>query len=1047
MLTGLLPDLMNNILNLYSRAWTFTDDKLPPLAFSHSAVRFGKLLSDIYLHNGILDDILLRHLVLNASVPVMGPPFPVRSAFTTKGEIVDVLFRAYPRPPSEPSLHIADYTEILAGIASVLNELRYHRKKALVLKDLMTGLLPALVQARKDGAAEMGVHPAASLASLNATIKPIQDNKALSNGNDAEQGIRYFFSFVCQAYGIAPKESTVTIAKRNSARDVQETPEPSAITDYATFSKATALQVLQQASCKSTGSQDLKIDILRACISLCEALPDLGGALQYSAELLRVGGSGIAPGPESSDGSPDISIEEQLRLMNNISRTLSAARHLGFEHPEAEYWDDFLVRGIEVIDSHTCRRLQQHAKSELEVVEATEVKKEKNPFIYNPFLKSQKSFAAEPLLVAQEEALFQITLQNLYDFDVVVERASLVSDGISFVCEAQATMIGPYRTQTILVSGSPKAPGNLNIYGCTVKIRGCRERDFATFPHPWSLKPDVKGRHRNIDLNGESAVHTSDVGKKKLQETPKAPVPSTLTLTVLRAQPNIILKSSSLSQSAVMLLEGESKTFTITLRNTSHNAPVDLLLLSFEDSISSQRLSRLTSKELSATELYELEISSAHKQPLQWLRSTEDRDLRIDPDREVSVTIEVLGKSGLSHCSVHVDYAYLGFPKKDIKDRFYTRQLVIPLNVTVNPSIDIVRNDFVALPKGFSASEPRRRDHDTPNLENPDTFLNNLNLNFSIPHCLLLIDFHNSWPNPLTINFALSFSSTSPPTTHTQPILPGATERIPFPLPRIHLPNPYAPIPSLNPAHKRQFVVSATKTSPETERTTRETFWYRENLLSHLSASWKEESTGRTGMIDVRKLRLTPQMLNIYRLPDLDINMSITNAENPSPSPSSSPSSINRSIQKVKQTSPTHYTVPTTAFLTLITTLHNRSPHPIRPLLRLQPTLAHQPQASALDISKKLMVNGVLQRALPVLGKGERREVETEFLVLGRGSYEWRGSVEEVGGEGGRGEGEGGKKEGLAEGDVDGLGEGEGERRMWVAEEACVVVARDDEGD
>ncbi len=73
--------------------------------------------------------------------------------------------------------------------------------------------------------------------------------------------------------------------------------------------------------------------------------------------------------------------------------------------------------------------------------------------------------------------------------------------------------------------------------------------------------------------------------------------------------------------------------------------------------------------------------------------------------------------------------------------------------------------------------------------------------------------------------------------------------------------------------------------------------------------------------------------------------------------------------------------------------------------------------------------------------------VETGFLVLCRGVYEWRASVEEVVV---RGEGDGRRGGGrgrAATGEMEGLGEVG--RRMWVAEEGCVVIARDDddEGD
>lgn len=47
------------------------------------------------------------------------------------------------------------------------------------------------------------------------------------------------------------------------------------------------------------------------------------------------------------------------------------------------------------------------------------------------------------------------------------------------------------------------------------------------------------------------------------------------------------------------------------------------------------------------------------------------------------------------------------------------------------------------------------------------------------------------------------------------------------------------PIPSLS---NRQFVVSKVQTSAAEERATREIFWYREELLKRIRASWNEVS-------------------------------------------------------------------------------------------------------------------------------------------------------------------------------------------------------------
>ena len=1036
-LVNLLPDLINNILNLYSRAWTFTDDKLPPLAFSQSAIRFAKLLSIVHLSAGRLDDNVLRHLVLNTELSKTEIEGLDATNISTKPELAALAFRAYPSPLLDSSLPIADHTTILAGIASVLAELGYHRKKAIILKEIMSTLLPALVQARKDGAAEMGVHPAASLASLNASVRAAPSQISSRATNDSEQGMRHFLSLVCQSYGILRLEPIDDI--RHDKADNNSTRPSSRQTQAKELIIARAIQ---QASNNASGSRELKLEVLRSCISVCEALPDLEGALQYSAELLRTGGSGIAPGPDSSDGSPDLPIEEQVRLSNNISRTLSAARHLGFQHIEADYWDEFLVRGIEIVEVSQSRALVSHARSELELVETIEAKKEQNPFIYNPFLKSS-SIAAEPILVAQEEAFFQVTVQNLYDFDVVVEHIKLLSNDVPLECSPEATLIGPYRTQTILLSGTPQAAGSLSIMGCIAKVKGCRERMFPIFTEPWALKPDSKGRHVGLAYQIHSSSSAAESIKRKSPPL-KGPSATTLALKVTAAQPGLTLKYISLPQSAIMLLDGETRIFTVCLQNTSQTIPVDLILLSFNDSTASHLQSALATKDISATELYELEYASSHKQSFQWHRTDDDQDLVIKPGGEATFEIEVLGKPQLTHGTIQVDYGFLGIPKTDIKDHFYTRQLVVPLTVTVNASVGLVRNDIVSIPsdhvpsneqttndsKGASSEPSHPETHTDPSPSRKHSY------SPSSPKCLLLLDLRNSWPSTLTVFINLQSQNTLTPSTittktHSRTIHPGTTHRVPIHLPRLYLPNAH-PIPSLNPRNARQFVVSSTKSPPEAERAMREAFWYREALLAQLRVTWKDESTGRKGKVELRGLRLSPKMVSALKLEDLDISIAVSLAESDDGGGGSSAS------RQVARLHPSTFKVPTQTFLFLITTLRNRSSSPIHPLLRLQPSLANQPPAIALDLGKRLLVNGVLQRAVDVIPPGGEVSVRTGFVVLCRGRYEWGVMVEEM-----RSLSAGkavGKRERAATGER--VLEDEG-RRVWYGEQPCTVVAED----
>lgn len=1051
----MLPDLVNQILNLYARAWTFTEDKLPQLAFSESTIRFTKLMAVINLSGGVLDDEGLRQIVVNQSrTLVQSLPLQIKS-FPTKAELTTVLFRAFPSASTSSVVPIEDRTVILAAIASVLSELGYHRKKALVLKELLSALIPALVQARKENAAEIGLHPAASLATLTMPTR-VRTCRDAHTRDRLEDGLQGFLAVICNVYGIPIFRSDVYGTDPHLHSQDDETHNRL----HQNMPEVIAARLLREAALKLAGNQYLKLEILRSCISICEALPDLAGVLRFSSEMLRTAGSGIAPGLETNDGSPALPIEDQVHLVTQIARIDALAQQLGKEESSAEYWDEFLIRVIELVEGDPAQVPVAHAKTDLEVVNDADAKATKTPFLYNPFAKPTSSSLPKTLLVAEEEAVFRVTLQNLYDVDVEVERISLEAGGLPFDSSSQSTTIGPYGTQKVLLRGIPKKSGSLSIIGCKVKIKGCRERSFPIFNKAWTPKADVKIGRSDIGPSlaekASKGFEDAEPARAKKPSDPHGPESTILALDVIKAQPKIVVKSTSQPQSAIMLLEGETKLINVILQNTSP-IPSDVLFLSFNDSTISQLRPSTTDNEPSPLGIFEIEYASFFRQALRWRRAGND-NIIIGAKMDTMLEVEVLGKPGLSFGTIQVDYGHLGDPCQEGSAKIYTRQLIIPLTMTVNASIELIRNEIVPLDSGFAwcnksdqgstpqtdikalaalKSRPSLANQRAPNPKNCfHSLLSRIGLKGQEEsHCLLLLDLRNSWPSPLNVSIQIRSPSSNSQldspwerayTVH-ELIQPGHISRILLVLPRIYVPNPYAPIPSLSPdSKKRQFIVStAPKLAPEAEIASREAFHYREAVLSRTSATWEEESTGRRGIINLRALHFTTRMVSALRLDDLEISLSFHQN-------TSTLSCTSRQI--VQQISPTKYLVPTSTFLTLRTTLYNRSTYPIHPLLRLQPALKDQPHNIALDLSKKFLWNGVLQRALRILGPGETSSVDLSFLVLCKGVFELGAVVEEVRvlrPDMGEGEREGDKLL------------GETERRVWGVRERCMLVARD----
>jgi len=258
---------------------------------------------------------------------------------------------------------------------------------------------------------------------------------------------------------------------------------------------------------------------------------------------------------------------------------------------------------------------------------------------------------------------------------------------------------------------------------------------------------------------------------------------------------------------------------------------------------------------------------------------------------------------------------------------------------------------------------------------------------------MLMLDLRNSWPNPLSISLQVRpFSPEGVDTeeswgnsyTVNEVIQPGHINRIVVVLPKIYLSDPFAPIPSLNPANQRQFVVSMGKISPELERGNREAFWYRHELLKLTRGTWKEESNGRHGEIELRGMRFSPRMVESIKLEDVLIE---THVE---------PDYQTNNANSVRQIGRTKFEIHVDDFVTLTTKVFNRSPRPISPILRLQPYLAGLPHNVALDLDKRFSWSGVLQRKLPVLQPGETCENELGVVALCSGIFEVGATVEEA---------------------------------------------------
>lgn len=939
-----LPDLLERILALYSR---ISAEHLPILPMSEAVIRFCRILAALHVAEGKLGGQSLDMMIFG-TIPDKPLTTSPRTMITPpRTVIVNILMRAFPGQGAE-LLTTPDRVTILSGIAAVLGLLGYQRKKALVIRELVSVVIGGLVEARTRGAAEVGIHPAAGLVALN-NINGHSNGAVLQLAeSDIEHGLDAFLDLVMKTYGIVGHDMPI---KSDTAKD-EEPLDPD--------SDAACLKRIQkQSAARLYGMRQLKLNILRACINFSEALPDFAGVLRFSSDLMRTAGSGIAPGPRQEDASPRLSIDEQVRLVTNISKTHSLTERIGLGHMEAEYWDEFLLRAMKLEPQPLTRTPIEHSKTELPGSSSARTSQDVNPFIHNPFQKQPDKVAMVSNLVAGEPATFKLTLQNPYDIELDVVSAKIATEGVEFESTSEQILIGAYRTQGMRITGIPKASGSLRVTGALIRIRGCRERRFPIFTESWTLDGEIR-----IKATGLAALDHNMALPTPYQPSPK---PHHIDLNVITQQPVLVVKSTTLPQSSVMILEGERQTFSVTLQNLSA-IPADFLLFSFQDSTQEQLQTALNNRDATPAELYEYELILAKKQALRLSKPVGKR--YIAPGDTATVEFEILGKPGLTNAGLLIDYAYFGVPPDEVDQQFFTRQVSLQLTVTVNASVEIARMDVLPL----HGSIPQPLWARTSKVGGQSHVLT------SDKYCLLLLDLRNAWPSSMTAQLEIEDGNVI-----EEHILPGNTARVIVPVRRVYLEDPHASIPALNPSRHRQFVVSTSKITPDVERANREAFWYRERILDCLKGTWKTGNRPiRTGSIELRSMRLTTRMIEAIKVDEVGIEVSVED-------PVTAIGDVTRTkAQRTKNA------VCVDDFVQIRVHITNRTETPIYPTLRLMPALCHRPLNVALDYTRKFAWNGTLQQFLPVLQGKQSSDVLVGVTALCRGEFEITASVEET---------------------------------------------------
>ena len=1055
-LCGLLPDLVNNILHLYIRAATFTVDKIPQLSFSESAVRFCKLQAYIDASRGVLNDHCLQAIVLDLHLSPAVTESPSYEHFSTRADIAATLFRAIPSPGMERSIDLPNLLKLYAAAASVLSILGYQRKRAFLLRDMTTQLLPAVIQSRKDNAARIGIHPAASLSSNDIAHQGAAAGQTMERPNISSPGVEVALNAMTETYAVMLAEGM----SQAPAVSLQTHDTSSLARPALNPSSEVVHRIVRNAQKHAFGSPRLKFDVLRICLQISEALPDPFRIVHYISTLLLTASEGIAMGPGAQSLSPLMPFDDQTRMVTMMKRTANAFRMT--EHlVQGTYWDDFLVRDIQVsnlgvMDLPTIRR-----RSELEQSRTIQAPAKGGPFIYNPFHAKVPSNNELPTLVQGERRTFTVLLQNLYDIDIEFEWIRLETSNSAIEAETRNVVIGPSRFQRVQLHATPKTIGQHAINGCFAKVFGCRARYFPLFTDPWRSRDPIRFKRADVDAQEPLASQQAGTGSPRtsIADFPPNsldPNPTSLRVQVIPDQPRLMLEYHAAFRSTTALLEGETKLLSVSLQNPSSTV-IDYIRISSSDSISTSLRAAIDSKELSPAQIFELEFAIHHHETLRRRAKSGDQDT-VPANDSLNIEFEIYGKIGLTNGMLAIEYGHVGRPESSSDDAFFTRALTAPLSFTVSPSVRLVRNDLLPLTGNFAWLN-RSRHQTQPigtSLRGTSSGVSGLDSEIKTEfqrlfrrlglgsdgkdHAVLLLDFINAWSRPLSISLqvrsSISLDSTSEEpwerayTVH-KTIQPGALCRILVLVPKIRIENPFQAIPSLNAQTKRQFVVSGERVPPEVERLNREMFWYKDKILKCLRATWRDTSGQRNGDISLRSLQLTEKMMQAIKLEDVKIEVDVRHQAGGNDGDSGA---TRPNIDEP---------------LVLTTKISNRSLRPLRLLLRVQPSLRHQPYTVALDLAKKIAFNGLLQRPIQLLKPGESIKVLLGLSFLSAGEYEVGASAEEI--RPLQPQLETGAREGARQrantGDLAPPDFGEKERRVWYAKDPCVITVQSSSDD
>lgn len=395
--------------------------------------------------------------------------------------------------------------------------------------------------------------------------------------------------------------------------------------------------VMQRTRSRAFGGEALKFHTLRELLALCEASPDPYGILRLIASFFASAGPRAAIDDEPQDGGVTIAQDEQNHLASTISRTIGVSKQLGLMDTLAEYWDAYMLRRVAFSPRPTAIELIDWAKLKGARPSSSQ-QNASNPLLYDPNARRQATAEQSAVLVQGEPIDCLLTFQNPYEIALDIESLTFVTEGVSLETRSGHIHLGPTRIQQVALPVVPTTSGKLEIKGCRIKMASFRERYFPIISKPWSEQNSLVVKNL-----GQEARSGDQDPKQKLVE----PDYRTVSADVIPPLPAVVLKGTSLVESSLMLLEGEKFSFQVTVENTT------------------------------STEASVLDVVGS----MEGLTAAQGSKVTIPPKESVDITLEIVGKAGMSH--MRADIFYAGSDRNE----GFARMLSVPITATVNAAL------------------------------------------------------------------------------------------------------------------------------------------------------------------------------------------------------------------------------------------------------------------------------------------------------------------------------------------------------------------------